>query len=114
MTKEEKGINKNDLIKLLAEKQGVTLKEAADQLVAVVDLLTEVLSRKENISIFGFGVFSVVERKARMGKNPGTGEDIEIPAKNAITFKPAKALKEIVNVKSSKKTSKKKSKKEGV
>lgn len=64
---------------------------------AFLDLVKEGLKNGEKVTIFGFGSFSVVERKARMGRNPRTGEEIEIPAAKTVKFKPAEKLKEVVS-----------------
>jgi DNA-binding protein HU-beta len=64
---------------------------------AVVNAITEALTKGEKISIAGFGHFEVRDRPARTGRNPRTGEAVQIPAKKAPAFKPAKGLKDAVN-----------------
>ena len=70
-----------------------TSREAVD---TVVSAITDSLSREERVTFVGFGTFQVMERKARMGRNPQTGKTIEIPAKKAPKFKPGKELREKV------------------
>lgn len=99
-------VTKQELIKMLAEKNQLTLKEAATHVNEVLDIMTDVLSQKQGISLIGFGAFNVTKRAARIGKNPSNGEDIKIPARNVIGFKPAVALKEAVNKKATRKSKK--------
>lgn len=99
-------VNKQELVKMLAEKNQLTLKEAATHVNEVLDIMTDVLSQKQGISFVGFGSFTVTKRAARIGKNPATGEELKIPARNVIGFKPSIPLKEAVNKKATKKTKK--------
>lgn len=99
-------VTKQELIKMMAEKNQLTLKEAGAHVNEVLDIMTDVLSQKQGISLIGFGAFTVTKRAARIGKNPSTGEDIKISAHNVIGFKPAVALKEAVNKKATKKSKK--------
>jgi DNA-binding protein HU-beta len=71
-------------------------REAADCLQAVLDTITKALTKGEDVRITGFGTFSVSKRKARKGKNPRTGEVIQIPAMKVPKFKAGKALKDAV------------------
>lgn len=80
----------------LAEKLGISEKEADTIFNTTLDALREELLVDPELRLRGFGTFKVIERKARTGRNPRTGEPIEIPAKKAITFKPAKAFVESV------------------
>ncbi|MGS2848269.1 HU family DNA-binding protein [Bacillus velezensis] len=80
----------------VAEKLGVTKKEAAPKVEAVFNVIVETLTKGESILIPGVGKFEVRERAARKGRNIQTGEEIEIPASKAVKFKPAKALKDSV------------------
>ncbi|MCC9021806.1 HU-related DNA-binding protein HupN [Bacillus nakamurai] len=92
-------MNKTELIAKVAEKQGVSKKEAAPSAETVFDTISEALKSGEKVSIPGFGIFEVRERAARKGRNPQTGEEIDIPATKAPAFKPAKALKDAVKAK---------------
>ncbi len=89
-------MNKADLINELA-KGFCTKKEAAVAVNGILDTIKAALKKKKEVAIAGFGTFKVVKRKARLGKNPQTGEQIKIPAKKSPVFRPGKALKELVN-----------------
>lgn len=90
-------MNKKDLVKAMAEKLGTTQKAAGEQLDAILEVITEAMVAGEDVKISGFGTFSVTERAAREGRNPATGETIQIAASKAPKFKAAKALKDTVN-----------------
>lgn len=90
-------INKEKLIKSIAEKTDVTKKEAKVGLEAVLDSIREELVAGNKIQLIGFGSFEVRERAARKGRNPQTGEEIEIPATKVPAFKAGKELKVAVN-----------------
>ncbi len=60
-------------------------------------MIAEALAAKQTVAISGFGTFKVTERPARKGRNPRTGEEIQIPARNAVTFKPYNKLKDSIN-----------------
>ena len=89
-------IKKNQLTQSLAEKLGVTKKQAGDFVDAFVEQITGYLRKGEKVNITGFGIFKVADRKARMGVNPKTGEKISIPASKKPRFTPGKVLKEAV------------------
>ncbi|WP_152425500.1 HU family DNA-binding protein [Bacillus subtilis] len=89
-------MNKTEFVGAVAEKLGVTKKEAAPKVEAVFKVLSETLAKGESIKIPGVGTFEVRERAARKGRNIQTGEEIEIPASKVVKFKPAKALKDAV------------------
>jgi len=85
-------VNKADLIEHVAKKTDLTKKDAS----AAVDAALEAIkkgTKKGGVSIAGFGSFSVTNRKARMGRNPQTGEEIKIKASKSVRFKPGKAYK---------------------
>lgn len=90
-------MNKKELVKAMSEQLGTTQKAAAEQLDAVLDVITAALVAGEDVKISGFGTFSVTERAAREGRNPQTGETIQIAASKSPKFKAAKALKDAVN-----------------
>lgn len=90
-------MNKIELVNAISIKADCTKKDAAKYLDAVVETITETLAKGEKISLVGFGSFEVVDREARTGRNPQTGETIEIPASKAPKFKARSKLKEIVN-----------------
>ena len=89
-------MNKAELIQAVAEKSGLSKKDAGVAFEAVIDAITDALKAGEKVSIVGFGTFAVKARAARTGKNPRTGESVEIAAKKLPAFKAAKALKDAV------------------
>lgn len=89
-------IKKTQLIQMLADKTGMSKKDAAANLESFVETLTGLLSKGEKINITGLGIFKVADRKAREGRNPRTGEVIQIKASKKVRFTPSKVLKEAV------------------
>lgn len=89
-------MNKIELIAAVAEKSGMTKKDAEKALTAVVETLTEALVKGEKVTLVGFGSFETKTREARIGRNPKTKETIEIPATTVPTFKAGTALKNAV------------------
>lgn len=92
-------MNKNDLIEHIAQEHEVTKAFARDVVDTVFQSITDAIHKGEEVSIFGFGKFKLVERKARKGRNPQTGEIIKIAASKNVKFEQAKAMKELVNTK---------------
>lgn len=90
-------ITKTDLANKLAETMKISKKDATQTITTLVNFITEALYEGEQVRISDFGIFEIRERAARTGRNPKTGETIEIPASKAVGFKAAKALKEAVN-----------------
>lgn len=90
-------MNKAELIGSIAEKSGLSKAEAGRALDAFVGSVTEGLSNGERISLVGFGSWSVDHREARTGRNPRSGEAIQIAAKNVVKFKPGASLSNAVN-----------------
>jgi DNA-binding protein HU-beta len=89
-------MNKEDLVKLVSEKTGITKKAAEQAQKAVIEGISSTLEKGDSISLVGFGSFKVVERAAREGWNPSTGEKMQILASKAVKFTPGKSLKERV------------------
>ena len=89
-------MNKEDLVKLVSEKTGITKKAAEQAQKSVIEIFSSTLEKGESISLVGFGTFKVVERAAREGRNPSTGEKIQVPASKTVKFTPSKSLKERV------------------
>lgn len=89
-------MTKSDLIERVAEKSGLTKKDAGKAVEAVFESVTEALSGGERVQIVGFGTFEVRERAARRGRNPQTGKEIDIAARKVPAFKAGKALKDSV------------------
>lgn len=87
-------MNKTELIAKVAEQTDLTKKDAAKAVDAVFEAISEALRNGEKVQIIGFGNFEVRHRAARKGRNPQTGEEIEIAASKVPAFKPGKALKE--------------------
>ena len=90
-------MNKTELVAAIAEKAGLSKKDAEGAVKAFTDTVAEQLKAGEKIQLVGFGTFEVAERAARTGKNPQTGEAIKIPASKAPKFKAGKTLKDVVN-----------------
>lgn len=89
--------NKAALIERVAEKTGLTKKDATVAVDAVFKTIQDALVDGEKVQLIGFGNFEVRERAARKGRNPQTGKEIEIPASKVPAFKPGKGLKDAVN-----------------
>ena len=90
-------MTKSELIDCIANDAGIKKAEAEKALKSVVENVTSQLKSGESINLWGLGVFSITDRPARKGRNPRTGEEIDIPAAKAVKFKPAKALKDSIN-----------------
>lgn len=89
-------VNKTTLIDQLAERSGVTRRQAEALLNNALSIITETLKTGEKVQISGFGTFEVKDRAPRCGRNPATGEMIPIAATKAPVFKPGQALKETI------------------
>ena len=90
-------MNKTELISAMSEKSEQTKVDTEKALKAFIDTVTEELKNKGKVQLVGFGTFETSERAARTGRNPQTGETIEIKASTSPKFKAGKALKDIVN-----------------
>ena len=89
-------MNKSELIAAVAQRAGVTKKDAERTVNATFELITAQLAAGEKVQLAGFGSFEVKAREARVGRNPRTKEAMEIPASKAPVFKPSKNLKEAI------------------
>ncbi|MFY4775971.1 HU family DNA-binding protein [Metabacillus sp. RGM 3146] len=89
-------MNKTELINAVAETGELSKKDATKAVDAVFDTILDALKSGDKIQLIGFGNFEVRERAARKGRNPQTGDEIEIPASKVPAFKPGKALKDAV------------------
>ena len=89
-------MNKTELVKVVAEQAELTQKDASKAVDALIETISETLAQGEKIQLIGFGTFEVRDRSARKGRNPQTGEEIEIAASKVSAFKPGKELKEAV------------------
>lgn len=90
-------MTKPELVKAVAEAAGLSGKDAEKAVSALFNAITAELSEGGKVQLIGFGTFEVAERAARMGRNPQTGESVEIAASKAPRFKAGKALKDAVN-----------------
>ena len=90
-------MNKTELIAAVAEKAELSKKDAEKAIKAFTDVVSDELIKGEKIQLVGFGTFEVRNREARTGKNPRTGEAIQIAASKVPAFKAGKALKDVVN-----------------
>jgi DNA-binding protein HU-beta len=90
-------VNKSDLIDAIASAADINKSDAGRALDAVIDSITDTLKKGDQVSLVGFGTFSVKHRAAREGRNPQTGQTIQIKASNVPGFKAGKALKDAVN-----------------
>ena len=90
-------MNKNDLVATVSSSTGLSKTDAAKAVDGVFDAITNSLTGGQEVRLVGFGTFSVAHRKATQGRNPRTGERIQIPASIQPKFKAGKGLKESVN-----------------
>ena len=90
-------MNKTELVAAMAEQTNLSKKDAEAALKAFIDVVSEELKKGEKVQLVGFGTFEVSERAAREGRNPQTGETMEIAASKAPKFKAGKALKDMMN-----------------
>lgn len=89
-------MNKAELVEAMAKVTGSTKADTEKSLDAFIEVVTKNIKKKDGVKLVGFGTFSVSARKARMGRNPQTGEEIQIPARKVPVFRPGKELKESV------------------
>lgn len=89
-------MNKSELITIVAEKTGLTKKQASDALDATLEAIQDAVTAGDKVSIIGFGTFERRDRAARTGRNPQTNEIVNIPASSVPAFKPGKAFKDRV------------------
>jgi DNA-binding protein HU-beta len=90
-------MNKSELIRAIANKSGITIKDATEYFDCVIDAITEGLNNGEKIQISGFGTFEIKSKDALEGINPKTGEKISIDASKTPVFKFGKAYKDLFN-----------------
>lgn len=90
-------MNKNDLISAVADSSGLTRNDATKVVEGVFDAISSSLKKGDEVRLVGFGTFSVAKRKASTGRNPRTGEPMEIKASSQPKFKAGKGLKDAVN-----------------
>jgi integration host factor subunit alpha len=90
-------MTKADIVEAIYEKIGFSRKESAEIVDLVFDLMKETLENGDKIKISGFGNFVVREKRARKGRNPQTGQELEISARRVLTFKPSQVLRKTLN-----------------
>ena len=90
-------MTKADIIEQIYEKIGFSKKESSEIVELVFDTIKETLEKGEKIKISGFGNFVVRAKRPRVGRNPQTGEEIEISARRVLTFRPSQVLKQALN-----------------
>ena len=89
-------MNKTELVAAVAQKTGLTKKDAERVVNATVDTVVESMKKGEKVQLSGFGIFEVKTREARVGRNPRTKETIQIPASRQPIFKASKTLKDAI------------------
>lgn len=90
-------MNKGELVKAMSEKANLPKKSTEITLNAFIEVVSEELKKGEKVQLVGFGNFEAKKRAARTGRDPQTGNSVEIPARMSPVFKAGKALKELVN-----------------
>ena len=90
-------MNKTELVNAVAEKAGISKKDADAAVAAVIDSIVEATKAGDKVALVGFGTFAVGKRAARTGRNPRSGETIKIKAAKVPKFRPGKALKDALN-----------------
>lgn len=93
-------MTKAEIIEQIYEKVGFSKKESAEIVELVFDLMKETLEKGDKIKISGFGNFVVRQKRPRVGRNPQTGESIEITSRRVLTFRPSQVLKAALNTES--------------
>lgn len=89
-------MNKAELVEAIAKATNQTKADTERYLDAFIDTVSKNIKKKDGVKLVGFGTFAVSNRKARVGRNPQTGEEIKIPARKVPVFRPGKELKELV------------------
>jgi DNA-binding protein HU-beta len=90
-------MNKNELVSAVAEKADLSKQQASDAVDAVFNAIETTMAKGDDIRLVGFGTFSVSHRAASKGRNPSTGAEVDIPARNVPKFAAGKGLKDAVN-----------------
>ena len=88
---------KSDIIDLLYEKTGLNRKKCLSIVESTIDIMKEELGKGNNIKITGFGKWTILNKKARKGRNPQTGKEMPISARKVVTFKSSQVLKNVLN-----------------
>jgi DNA-binding protein HU-beta len=89
-------MNKAELVEAIAKVTTLTKADTERTIDAFIDIVSKNVKKKDGVKLVGFGTFAVSNRKARLGRNPQTGEEIQIPARKVPVFRPGKELKDAV------------------
>jgi len=90
-------LTKREMVEIIAEANGFTLKKATETVEILLELIKSTLTAGEDVLITGFGKFCVKEKRQRRGRNPATGEDMMLPARRVVTFKCSGRLRDRMN-----------------
>jgi DNA-binding protein HU-beta len=90
-------MNKADLVNEISSRTGLTKSKSSEVIDSVIESIQDSLTRGEKVTLVGFGTFDTITRKARKGRNPKTGEELNIPEKRAARFKAGSGLSNVVN-----------------
>jgi len=90
-------MTKADIVEVVHNRTGFSKKESSEAVESILDILKEVLEQGEKIKLSGFGNFVIRSKEVRKGRNPKTGEEMEISARSVLTFKPSQKLKDHIN-----------------
>ena len=90
-------MTKADIVEVVHNRTGYSKKESSEAVELILDILKEVLEKGEKVKLSGFGNFVIRSKEIRKGRNPKTGEEMEISARSVLTFKPSQKLKDHIN-----------------
>lgn len=90
-------MTKADIVEVVHNRTGFSKKESSEAVESILDILKEVLEQGEKVKLSGFGNFVIRNKEVRKGRNPKTGEEMEISARSVLTFKPSQKLKDHIN-----------------
>ncbi len=90
-------MTKADIVEVVHNRTGFSKKESSEAVESILDILKEVLEEGEKIKLSGFGNFVIRNKDVRKGRNPKTGQEMEITARSVLTFKPSQKLKDHIN-----------------
>lgn len=90
-------MTKADIVEVVHNRTGFSKKESSEAVELILDILKDVLEQGEKIKLSGFGNFVIRNKEVRKGRNPKTGEEMEISARSVLTFKPSQKLKDHIN-----------------
>ena len=90
-------MTKADIVEVVHNRTGFSKKESSEAVESILDILKEVLEEGEKIKLSGFGNFVIRSKEVRKGRNPKTGQEMEISARSVLTFKPSQKLKDHIN-----------------